>query len=69
MIINWTGPDRDVKGVGRLNKGDKRDVPQVIGESLVRQGLATSPDWSPPIDEDKEVKAPEPTKTTRKEVK
>ena len=40
MEIIWIGGEREVPGIGRLNDGDVRDVPEDIGRSLIDQGMA-----------------------------
>ena len=40
MKIKWTGGERYVPAVGTMTEGDVRDVPDAIGESLIKQGLA-----------------------------
>lgn len=40
MTIEWIGGFREVRGVGLLNTGDTREVPEDIGRALIRQGRA-----------------------------
>ena len=40
MKITWDGPDRIVKGLGAVTKGDVRETDTTTGKNLIRQGMA-----------------------------
>lgn len=41
MKIKWRIEEREVPGIGVLNTGDIRIVPDDVGEQLVKQGHAS----------------------------
>lgn len=40
MKIEWIDGTKEVPGIGLLSEGDKRDVPEDIGRSLIKQKQA-----------------------------
>ena len=40
MLIEWTDGEKEVPGVGLMNDGDIREIPDGIARGLIEQGQA-----------------------------